>query len=112
MKKNTNAFAIIPILIALSISAVLQVHAQPGSLDSTFGNGGIVTTDFGGLDDFAISAAIQSDGKLVQAGYSRNGSDYDVAVVRFNSDGGLDATFGSGGKVTTPVGSGVDDFAT
>ena len=39
-----------------------------GSLDVTFGNSGIVITDFGGLQDESYSVAIQSDGKIIAAG--------------------------------------------
>jgi uncharacterized delta-60 repeat protein len=81
-----------------------------GSLDATFGSGGIVTTFIGSGHDAANALAIQSDGKIVAAGYSYNGSDYDFALVRYNTDGSLDTTFGSGGKVTTPVGS-IEDVA-
>jgi uncharacterized delta-60 repeat protein len=57
-----------------------------------------------------LSVAIQSDGKIVVAGYSNNGSNFDFALVRYNTDGSLDTSFDSDGKVTTEVGSG-DDFA-
>ena len=62
---------------------------------------GKVTTDFGSANDFARSVAIQSDGKIVVAGYSNNGSNDDFALVRYNTDGSLDASFDSDGKVTT-----------
>jgi uncharacterized delta-60 repeat protein len=76
-----------------------------GSLDTGFGTGGKVTTPIGSSDDKALALAIQSDGRIVAAGYSSNGSNYDFALVRYNTDGTLDTTFGTGGKVTTPVGS-------
>ena len=53
-------------------------------------NTGIVTTDFSGNQDKARSVNIQSDGKIVVAGYADNGSDYDFAVARYNIDGSLD----------------------
>lgn len=71
-----------------------------GSLDNTFGTGGIVTTDLQlGSDDIAYGLALQSDGKIVAAGYSDNGSNKDAALVRYNTDGTLDSTFGTNGKV-------------
>ena len=78
--------------------------AQPGSLDNTFGTSGKVTTDFGNSDD-GRSIAIQSDGKILVAGYSDNGSNVDFALVRYNSDGSLDNTFDTDGKLTTDIGS-------
>ncbi|MFH1140349.1 MAG: delta-60 repeat domain-containing protein, partial [Chloroflexota bacterium] len=71
-----------------------------GSLDTSFGIGGKMTTDFGDSGDFVGLVAIQSDGKIVAAGQS----DYDFALARFNADGSLDTTFGTSGKVTTDFG--------
>ncbi|MBA3649464.1 MAG: T9SS type A sorting domain-containing protein [Chitinophagales bacterium] len=84
-------------------------YNSDGSLDNTFGSGGIVTTDFGNSDDEGASVSIQSDGKIVVGGFSDNGSDYDFALARYNSDGSLDNSFDSDGKVTTDFGS-VDDL--
>jgi uncharacterized delta-60 repeat protein len=83
-----------------------------GSLDTGFGIGGIVTTPIGsdGYWDYANALGIQSDKKILAAGSSNNGSNYDFALVRYNTDGSLDTGFGTGGKVTTPIGSS-DDFA-
>jgi uncharacterized delta-60 repeat protein/uncharacterized repeat protein (TIGR01451 family) len=75
-----------------------------GSLDTSFGNGGLVLTDFGGttyLDDSAISVALQEDGKIVVAG--NNGGLFDSALARYNPDGTLDTSFGAGGKVITSI---------
>ena len=52
--------------------------------------------------------AIQTDGKIVLAGYSHNGTNEDVALVRYNTDGSLDTSFDSDGKRTVAVGSGYD----
>jgi uncharacterized delta-60 repeat protein len=76
-----------------------------GSLDTSFGTGGKVTTDIGS-GDTASSVAIQSDGKIVAAGYSYIGSNNDFALVRYKTDGSLDTNFDSDGKVTTDIGSG------
>jgi uncharacterized delta-60 repeat protein len=77
-----------------------------GSLDTSFGLGGQVITRVGNTNDFAKGVAIQSDGKIVVVGYSLNGGNKsDFAVVRYNADGLLDSSFGSGGKVTTQVGN-------
>jgi uncharacterized delta-60 repeat protein len=91
--------------IAATTSALIL---QPGDLDPTFGNGGKVTTPIGTIYDEAHSVAIQPDGKIVTAGFSWDGSNYDFAVVRYNSEGTLDTTFDGDGKVTTPVGTNAD----
>lgn len=73
-----------------------------GSLDSAFGTNGIVTTDLLlGSEDIAYSVALQTDGKIVLAGYCDNGSNKDAAIVRYNSNGVLDSTFGTNGIVLT-----------
>jgi uncharacterized delta-60 repeat protein len=83
-------------------------YTGSGTLDTTFGASGVVTTSIGPGDEWARDVAIQSDGKIVAAGHAYNGSDYDFAVVRYTSSGDLDTSFGSGGVVTTPIGSGDD----
>ena len=79
-----------------------------GSLDATFGTGGKVTTPIGIGDNSVSALVLQADGKLVAAGYALIGGTYDFTLVRYNANGSLDATFGTGGKVTTPVGSAGD----
>jgi uncharacterized delta-60 repeat protein len=79
-----------------------------GSLDTSFGTGGKVTTPIGNSSDYAYAIALQPDGKIVVAGASSNGSNDDFALARYNPDGSLDTTFDGDGKVTTAVGSGGD----
>ncbi len=87
--------------------ALVRYNAD-GSLDTGFDTDGIVTTAIGSGDDAAFSVVVQSGGKIVAAGHSHNGSNNDFAVVRYNADGSLDIGFGTGGKVTTAIGSGAD----
>lgn len=70
-----------------------------GSLDATFDGDGLLVSDLGTVRDDAYAVAIQDDGKLVVAGQARQGlTDLDFAIIRYNADGTLDTTFGSGGK--------------
>jgi uncharacterized delta-60 repeat protein len=78
-------------------------------LDTTFDTDGKVTTQVGSSTDEAKSVVLQSDGKIVVAGSSNNGSNSDFAVVRYNSNGSLDTTFNTNGKVTTQVGSSTEE---
>ncbi len=83
----------------------LARYNNDGSLDNTFGSGGKVTTDFtADSDDQGYSAIIQSDSKIVVAGY-RYHAGADFALARYNTNGTLDNTFGTGGKVITVMGS-------
>jgi len=78
-----------------------------GSPDTTFGPAGTgsVITDLGGLDDLASGVAIQSDGKILLSGLSNNGGADQFALVRYESNGALDTTFGTGGSVLTSIGA-------
>jgi uncharacterized delta-60 repeat protein len=84
-------------------------YNRDGSLDPTFGTGGKVTTDFGAWES-AYALALQADGKLVAVGFTDDGLVQDFALARYNTDGSLDPTFGTGGKVTTDF-AGRFDFA-
>ncbi len=79
-----------------------------GTADSTFGTGGQVILPIGTGDDIGSTVALQSDGKILIGGYTHNGTDFDLLLCRFIPGGTLDATFGSGGVVITPVGTGHD----
>src|SRR5688572_23448868 len=79
-------------------------YDQDGSLDTTFGIQGNITTDFSGRADVATSLAIQSDGKIIAAGQAGLGQQgYSFALARYNRDGSLDTGFGIGGKVVTDL---------
>jgi uncharacterized delta-60 repeat protein len=80
---------------------------RAGDLDPAFGVGGKVLTDFGRPPNFtadeARGVAVQDDGKIVAAGVT-NLSPGGFAVARYNANGSLDSSFGSGGKVQTSFG--------
>ena len=62
-----------------------------GSLDVTFGQGGVVQTDLGG-NDSADQVVLSDDGRILVGGAA--------GLARYNADGSLDAGFGIGGLVT------------
>jgi uncharacterized delta-60 repeat protein len=75
-----------------------------GSLDTSFGTGGRVTTDFFAEYDIVSSVLIQPDGQIVAVGMARHkaaSSSKDFALARYNADGSLDTSFGTGGKQVT-----------
>ncbi|MFC8450639.1 calcium-binding protein [Kitasatospora sp. NPDC057223] len=79
--------------------------AADGSLDTGFGTGGRVTTDFSGGADQARAVAVQPDGRIVAAGYTGNSvGDYDFALARYTANGSPDTGFDGDGKVTTSFG--------
>jgi uncharacterized delta-60 repeat protein len=85
----------------------LARYTTTGSLDPTFSGDGKVAANLTVDDDAAFAAAIQSDDKVVAAGYV-DGSDPKFALTRYNTNGTLDATFGGDGKVTTNRTTGLD----
>jgi uncharacterized delta-60 repeat protein len=79
-------------------------YTSNGLLDTSFGGTGIVITDFGDdeqLDDLII----QADGKIIAEGKTSNLDSSSLLLVRYNSDGSLDTSFGANGKVVTDFGS-------
>jgi uncharacterized delta-60 repeat protein len=83
--------------------AITRYNAN-GTLDVSFGNGGILIEDYKqGFTQYNASI-IQPDGKILAAGATWNGVDNDFAIARYNTDGTLDKTFGDGGKQITDLG--------
>ncbi|MCA9127761.1 MAG: cadherin-like domain-containing protein [Planctomycetales bacterium] len=92
-----------------SADTVLVRYNADGSLDTSFGGGdGIVTTTISANIDYGADVTVQSDGKILVSGLSYNGSNYDFALSRYNTDGSLDTTFDSDGIVTTDFSSSAD----
>lgn len=90
----TSAPLVVFMLLVLAFAS--SALAAGGGLDTSFGVGGRVTTNFA-ADASASAVAIQADGKIVAAG----GAGVDFALARYNTDGTLDTTFSTNGKVTT-----------
>jgi uncharacterized delta-60 repeat protein len=80
-----------------------------GTPDQSFGIGGKLKTHFDGefnTGSRAMTALLQPDGNLVVAGaYKNEGTPHAFALARYNSNGALDPSFGSGGKITTDLGN-------
>src|SRR5215471_13159233 len=91
------------LVIGLFNDFVLARYNSNGTLDTNFGTGGKVITDFGVSAD-AMSVAVQPDGKIVVGGSANLDGGYNFELVRYNNNGTLDATFGTDGKVTTTFG--------
>jgi uncharacterized delta-60 repeat protein len=96
------------LIFSILLIASQQAAAQAGHLDPTFGNGGIVTTDFGDQQQTANMATanavtIQPDGKIVVAGGIPGPHGFPApAVARYNSNGSLDTSFGTSGVASIP----------
>lgn len=94
-------------LYCSSVTSFLTlVRYEPdGSLDTAFGEGGIVQSAFDGSDVGLSGIAVRPDRKIVAVG-SAGGGEHPyytsrMVAARYNPDGSLDPTFGRGGKVAT-----------
>jgi len=76
-------------------------YLPDGSLDPSFGSGGLVAADLGSFED-PRAVALQRDGKVVVAGETDCETARCFAAMRFNADGTRDAGFGAGGVVRVP----------
>ncbi|HSA59785.1 MAG TPA: hypothetical protein VLJ37_08890 [bacterium] len=90
--------------ILLLVPAVSFAQVVAGDLDASFGSGGKATTDLSGGADHINAIALQPDGKIVAVGFASLSGNTDFALARYNPDGSLDATFGSGGKTSLDFG--------
>ncbi len=81
---------------------VVARFTASGTLDTTFGTAGFVTTSFSSA--FAHGVTLQPDGKVVVGGSSSSGGQSNFTLIRYNTSGALDSTFGAGGIVVTNMG--------
>lgn len=83
---------------ATGIGFTLARYTTGGTLDTSFGFSGSVHDNFDNIGAVARALVVQPDGKLVAAGFSFSSvSSIDFALARYNADGVLDTSFGSGG---------------
>lgn len=94
--------------LLLVVFVQFSLFGQDGSLDPDFGIDGWVTTDVG-IIDIARSVVEQADGKLIVGGITGPVEEYAFLVVRYNTDGSLDETFGIDGIVQTTFGEGLSE---
>lgn len=80
---------------------MLARFLSDGTLDTQFGNTGVVLTDMTSMSEFLNSIALQNDGKIVVTGrYDYNNqyaNNFKTAILRYNTDGTLDNNFGNNG---------------
>jgi uncharacterized delta-60 repeat protein len=98
-----------PLLIATACASVAVAYvgvAAAGQLDTLFGGDGLVVTSFGAPPQGVTGLVRRADGRLVAAGFSNAGG----ALAGYKTDGSLDASFGTGGIVTDPIGAGWGDL--
>ena len=102
-RRSKRSLVALGLLAGVLVWGVGSAGATPGTLDTSFGTGGTVTTAF---DGEALAGALcwTADGKLVVAGPSDTQLGQDSGLVRYNPDGSLDTSFGTDGTMTTAIG--------
>lgn len=75
-----------------------------GNFDNSFGEDGIVHTEFGNLDDEITAMALDSEARIVVCGYVTGTAGKLITLARFDEGGELDITFGDDGIVLTDIG--------
>lgn len=83
----------------LGTGIALVRYNPDGTLDTTFGTSGFVSTDAQAGVELGNAALLQADGKIVVVGAGSDGSNYGSTIYRYDTDGSLDSSFGSGGFV-------------
>lgn len=108
--RSVRKLLVITSSLMLAVAAgAPRAYATDGDLDPTFGHGGNVTTVFPG-GSRATAVAMQADGKIVVVGEAAGSTGTgEFAVGRYRRNGMLDASFGDGGIVTTPIRGGNDE---
>lgn len=99
------------ILFILTFSAVKSTTQVCNPVDPTFGNLGVaygLSVNGNNNEVSGNKIIVQSDNKIIQVGNVNTGNTQDFAVLRYTSNGSLDSSFGTYGKVITPIGSGYD----
>jgi uncharacterized delta-60 repeat protein len=93
-------------IVVLFLGSKLARFKKDGSLDKNFGRRGYLTYSRKKFDDGVSALAIQQDGKIMLAGYTRHNSEYrksDLLVLRYKSNGILDDSFGVRGMATIDI---------
>lgn len=78
-----------------NLGGVIRLNTN-GTVDTSFGSAGIVTIRFRDVQNIATGIAVQTDGRILVGGTGLPGGGQ---LVRLNTNGGLDTTFGRGGSV-------------
>lgn len=99
------------VLLSSHTAFGLARFTTTGELDAGFGNGGEVVVPFAGANSAKVNGlALQSDGRIIAAGFSADTNGVDFALARLNQDGSLDDSFGDHGIRRTDFSHGSRDI--
>ena len=95
----------------LTLCIAASLWAKAGDSDTAFNGGNVRLFDMGLDEEGAYAIAVDTTGRIVEAGSGGDGCSYVMAVARLDRNGSLDATFGNGGRVYIHAGSNDSDAA-
>lgn len=105
MRHGSAILAIMALLGATPAAFAIRA----GDLDETFGTAGVVRTDLGG-DDNGEDVVVLPDGRILVVGFRNSGGTFSVLLARYDANGALDSTFGTGGTFVTSCGGSCNAF--
>lgn len=109
MKQSMKCKYLCAVMLLVLPTSIVPVA---GVLDTTFNGDGFVRTEIGdGTLDTLNSIAIQTDSKIVAGGFAVVGGVRQFVLVRYNTDGSLDTSFGGTGIVITQAGTTLSEIA-
>lgn len=92
------------------VTSSMFVYAQSGTYDTSFNGTGMVMGNYTSGNNSADNMVIQSDGKIVVSGATGTSSNINTGVSRYNTDGTIDTTFGTNGKMSFSSGTGTKSY--
>ena len=101
---NFSSLATIFIVGIIFLGSFFTIAQNAGNPDLTFGGTGYVTTSAGTLHSFGYAMEVQTDNKIVVGGYSIQNGYSANTLIRYNTDGSFDNSFGNNGMVVTQTG--------
>jgi uncharacterized delta-60 repeat protein len=93
---------------AAKTAMTVTVRGVAGSVDTSFGSDGHAVAAVGPSDDYAQAMVVQADGKIIVAGWGAGNQGSVMQLVRWQRDGGMDTSFGNGGRVLLDLGGGAE----
>ena len=97
---NKNPFALLAVLLIVILLSATSAFAAGGTLDSTFGSNGVVTT----MSSSASEVVLQTDGKIITLGSVKLSDEQSKRIItRYNSNGSVDTSFGTNGSTFVEV---------
>ena len=98
--RRLTLFLLFIFIVGTFLSITSDSSWAIGELDTTFGQDGLVVTDFAGSLEWVNTIGLDSKGRILAAGIITDGINDDFVLARYTVSGDLDVEFGNGGVVS------------